>query len=178
MRVIWIFFKLIALCAFVIIQIGVIGALPYPFSEIPFVPIILSILFLWQGRPSVLWYLIIFTAFVDVYRARTVGVGVISLIVVIAIARSVFERLFSHKSLAGAAMITIFISAFWVISQWFFGNFASMLRGIEWHAAWIAFAGHLFWQSIFSVVVVISATLLAERVFSSRTRVAVTVHRL
>lgn len=121
-----------------IFSIGIISALPFPYSEFPLFPILIALALVLRSRTSVFWYLLIAIALTDLYRGAGFGVGVLGLVVLTMIGHRISSELVTHRSIVGCFVIAAVVGALWTLtvsvltamqSWWQLGN--SGLDGIS-----------------------------------------------
>lgn len=99
-----------------IINIGFISALPYPYSEFPLFPIVLTIAFVFRVKPSVFWLLFVAIGLTDLYSASSLGVGAITLILLVAVGYRISNEIITHRSVVGCFVIGGMTGVLWSIS--------------------------------------------------------------
>lgn len=95
--------------------IGIVSSLPFPYSEFPVIPILISLALVLRVRPTMFWFLLSAIALTDLYRGAGFGVGILSFVVLIMIGVRVANDLFSHRSLVGCLVIATLTGVLWVV---------------------------------------------------------------
>lgn len=98
-----------------VVCIGIVSSLPFPYSEFPLIPILISLALVLRVRPMVYWLLLTGIAVLDLYRSAGFGVGILSFVVLIFIGFKLTNELFSHRSFIGCLVIAAATGALWVV---------------------------------------------------------------
>src|SRR3990167_6607015 len=99
-----------------ILNAGIIGALPFPYSEFPLFPLIIALALVLRARPTIFWSILIALAVTDLYRGAGFGIGILCLIFLTMLGHRVSSEMVTHRSLLGCIVIGALVGALWSVS--------------------------------------------------------------
>lgn len=137
-----------------IVQVGFFSALPFPYSEFPLIPILVSLALVLRVRPTIYWVYLTAIVITDLYRAAGFGVGILSFVVLIFVMNKITSSLFSHRSLIGCLVISAMTGAVWTANLFALGHAAFWLSGKPSQASALNLFASMGIQSAATLVIV------------------------
>lgn len=137
-----------------IVCVGVFSSLSYPYSELPIIPILLSLALVLRVRPSAFWFLFTMVFILDLYRGAGFGVGILSFVGLVLIGDRIASDLFSHRSFVGCIVISAAMGLFWVLFNAIFSQASLWIHGSSFQISFSSLAASIGIQSLVTAVVV------------------------
>lgn len=98
-----------------VLYIGIVSSLPFPYSEFPLIPILVTLALVLRVRATSFWFLLTTIVVLDLYRSAGFGIGILSFVALISIGYRITNNLFSHRSLIGCLVISATMGSSWVL---------------------------------------------------------------
>ncbi len=127
----WIFRAILILLAGLllgVLTVGVVAALPYPFSLFPLLPVCVALALVLRLPLSTFWIFLVAVGITDVYRGAGFGVGILAYVCVVYIMSRVATEVVTHRSYTGCAVIAAGVGLLWAALHVLFSGFGN----IEW----------------------------------------------
>lgn len=100
-----------------VLQVGVVSALPFPYSEFPLLAILLACAFVVRSRATVFWYGALVAGISDLYSGVGFGASIVSLIVLTLVGHRVSSEMITHRSVFGSAVIGALTGFVWSVTR-------------------------------------------------------------
>lgn len=134
--------------------VGAISSLPYPYSELPVIPILFSLALVLRVRPTSFWFLFTMIFILDLYRGAGFGTGILSFVALVIVGDRVASDIFSHRSLLGGIVISGAMGVLWVLFNAIFSQAAYWIGGTSSNISFLALLASAAMQGGVSALVV------------------------
>lgn len=140
----------------IILDRGILAALPFPINTLSPVLFILIFSFILQLRAASYWLALVVAVGADFYSGTVGGVTSLTVLLILLVGEPISTGIFTHRSLGGSLLISEILTTIWVLARYFLTTVIWWWQTSGWSFGALNFLSEWLWQlAVMAVVVII-----------------------